>query len=286
MSTFRNLILQQKKEEKPCITAILELTNSTTTSFINSTYSSFNQTKWVKVNGELIDSPGVKRTLSAGIYEVEIKLNYNSYVLECVLSGTLYKSIDISNVDWSKWSSTEFLRFQGCINLKSIDLSSVNLFKIPNVTSLQSLFQKCTNLESIIWGDNWNCYRITNLSSLFLQCKLFKELDLSWFNISKNTITCPQMFEEMSNVTKIKLPKMKIDGREYKGHFLFESDKKLEEVDLSGITIINGAYEWFRYCNSLKTVKVIGCDDTTIGYVQSMLPEGTWTLTDGVFTKS
>ena len=130
--------------------------------------------------------------------------------------------IDLQGFDTSNMTSMENM-FMDCYNLTDIDLSS---FDTSNVTSMSNMFRRCrsltgtldlssfsserlTNTESmfygwsgseyalnvkeIIFGDEFTCSSVTNMSNMFCNCKQLKELDISHFNTAKVT-TMKNMF--------------------------------------------------------------------------------------------
>ena len=71
--------------------------------------------------------------------------------------------------------------FSGCLNLKTIDLSS---FNTQNITNMSSMFSDCKELKNIDLS-SFNTKNVTNMSSMFYYCKELKNIDLSSFNTQK-----------------------------------------------------------------------------------------------------
>ena len=54
---------------------------------------------------------------------------------------------------------------------------------------------------------------------------------------------------------------------------MFQNCKALTSLDLSGwdMTNVTRKSNMFKYCNKLKTIKMIGCNQTTIDKIKSAL---------------
>ena len=68
--------------------------------------------------------------------------------------------------------------FEGCIDLKELDLSH---FCTKNVKNMDSMFCGCSKLEKLNIS-NFNTEKVENMANLFNQCSSLKELDISAFN--------------------------------------------------------------------------------------------------------
>lgn len=68
--------------------------------------------------------------------------------------------------------------FLGCSSLKSVDLSSFDL--LQSVSMSQS-FKNCSALETVVLGETFNTYNVTNMRSLFENCPSLM-LDCSGWN--------------------------------------------------------------------------------------------------------
>ena len=74
---------------------------------------------------------------------------------------------------------------------------------------------------------------------------------------------------------------------------MFDNCRSLTTLDLSNFNTIKASYMYhmFYYCNSLTTVKVINCDESTknkiLTKLQTDLKSYTWTLgDDGIIRRS
>lgn len=291
MNIFRNLILQQKKTALPdgVVTGTFYSTDATVKVTLCNAYyttASYNQVEYIKVDGELLEKDNSYLAWPVGWHTVEIKYIYDKFDDEdygFFFSNTPYVTMDVSSLDVSKLYWFQGM-FRSMPNLVSIDLSNWGVPK--QVNAIRYMFQNCSSLKEIKYGKDWAEDVFADLTYTFQGCTSIKELDLSMLSYTDYR-NLNYSFTGMTSVKKINI------SGPYKLRFYedtFYDCPALEEVDLSGVTLVDGLSSYNSLfnsnCTSLKTVKVIGCDDTTVGYVQSMLPEGTWTLTDGVFTKS
>ena len=92
-------------------------------------------------------------------------------------------NIDTSNVIDMK------LMFNGCYNLKYVDLS---YFDTSKVTNMYGMFSGCINL-TYLDVSNFDTSKVTNMSDMFYGCNGLTSLNLSTFNTSKVT-TMSNMF--------------------------------------------------------------------------------------------
>ena len=58
--------------------------------------------------------------------------------------------------------------FQGCENIKSLDLSK---FDTSKVTDISSMFKNSMNLETIYLSSSFNTKNVKDMSSLFQGCE-------------------------------------------------------------------------------------------------------------------
>ena len=197
--------------------------------------------------------------------------------------GHFYAWVDNNYVKW--WSDANIIYlpvscqdlFKGCNNseFKSIDLSAFNAEK---VTSMQSMFEGCTNLTSITFPDDIDTSNVTNMSSMFKGCEMVTSLDLRGFTTS-NVTTFASMFEKMKAVTEIKLDYTKFTAADKLTSVdsMFRECEKLQKIDLRGfsdcpnLTTIN---KWFYNCFWMEYIDLsnfsTGTDsDTKLSDIQS-----------------
>ena len=81
-----------------------------------------------------------------GIYLIKLKLNFDFKNCYCMFEGCEnIKAIDLSSFKTKNVTNMSYI-FCGCHNLKSIDLTS---FDTKNVNNMSYMFRFCTNLEFV-----------------------------------------------------------------------------------------------------------------------------------------
>jgi len=121
------------------------------------------------------------------------------------LSCKKLKKINLDGVKFKNLKDISGL-FAYCESLKNIDLSFLknSQNKSLNLESINDLFNGCTNLEKINFGDNFDTSNVETMDNIFKECKSLNVLDLTRFNTSKVKSMCG-MFAE-SNIKELILP--------------------------------------------------------------------------------
>ena len=170
-----------------------------------------------------------------------------------------YESINLSKLDTSQ-VVTMNSTFAYCRSLTTLDLSNFNTGKVRDLTGL---FGGCWSLTSLDLS-HFDTSNVEYMQGLFTECHSLTSLDLSGFNTEKVL--------NMSN--------------------MFNDCPKLTSLDLSGFNTINvgGWTDMFLGCIRLTTVKVINCNSATqqkiLNRLKKDLPSYTWTLSNGIITRS
>jgi len=125
--------------------------------------------------------------------------------------------------------------------LQEIDLRGVDF---SDVVSMEEMFDNCTSLTSITFGDDVNTSAVTNMRSMFGVCPSLKSLDLSGF--------------DTSNVTDMGL--------------MFWYCSSLESLDISSFNTskVTSMYYMFDQCSSLKTLDLGSFDTSGVTNMESM----------------
>ncbi|MBE5812326.1 MAG: BspA family leucine-rich repeat surface protein [Clostridiales bacterium] len=148
----------------------------------------------------------------------------NSYVYgESLVLPIVGKLTDVSNM------------FKGCANLKEIDLSSCNGYKLENTASM---FEGCSKLEKVALPNDFGC-NLTDMSKMFYGCSSLTDLDLTVMNGSSTAsklTTTESMFEGCENIKVIDFGTFFID---YDGVLsnlsnMFKGCESLEELYITG----------------------------------------------------
>ncbi len=145
-------------------------------------------------------------------------------------------SLDVSSLDMSSIQDMGHM-FDGCIKVTSINLSGVNT---SNVTNMEYLFAGCSNLQSLDLS-SLDTRRVTTMSHLFERCRSLNALDVSPLNTSSVTdmdaMFAGCYFQNNGGTTG------------------------LQELDVNAfdMTNVTNTKEMFLNCGALKT---IFCDNT------------------------
>lgn len=192
--------------------------------------------------------------------------------------------------------------FSGCSSLTSIDLSGWN---VENVTEMGDLFYGCSNLKDLDLS-GWTPRSLTKISRMFLNCTSLESINLSGWNL-ENMTEIQYMFSGCTSLKTVdlsnwKTPKLSVLGRLINGCgnltyanlsgwdvsslyqidvYPFSGCVNLVTLDLSGWSLDNTIVDrrLFENCNSLKTVRMVGCSQTTVDKIKKVLPSGATVVT-------
>ncbi len=106
-----------------------------------------------------------------------------------------FESINISNAKFGNISNIENA-FRDMTNLKSIDISGINIDKLTNTSSM---FSGCSKLETIFCDKSWNTNSITNSDNMFNGCEKIIGGNGTTFDSSKLDKTYAQIDGGTSN---------------------------------------------------------------------------------------
>lgn len=192
--------------------------------------------------------------------------------------------------------------FSGCSSLTSIDLSGWN---VENVTEMGDLFYGCFNLKDLNLS-GWTPKSLTKIYRMFLNCTSLENINLSGWNL-ENMTEIQYMFSGCTSLKTVdlsnwKTPKLSVLGRLINGCgsltyanlsgwdvsslyqidvYPFSGCVNLVTLDLSGWNLDNTIVDrrLFENCNSLKTVRMVGCSQTTVDKIKKVLPSGATVVT-------
>ena len=192
--------------------------------------------------------------------------------------------------------------FSGCSSLTSIDLSGWN---VENVTEMGDLFYGCSNLKALDLS-GWTPRSLTKIYRMFLNCTSLENINLSGWNL-ENMTEIQYMFSGCTSLKTVdlsnwKTPKLSVLGRLINGCgsltyanlsgwdvsslyqidvYPFSGCVNLVTLDLSGWNLDNTIVDrrLFENCNSLKTVRMVGCSQTTVDKIKKVLPSGATVVT-------
>ena len=161
--------------------------------------------------------------------------------------------IDLSSLDISKVTNISGM-FAGCSSLKNLDFSS---FYSINVKYMQKIFCECTSLKSINLS-SFNSTNAKNMSAMFKGCSKLEILDLTNFNTS-NVNDMSDLFNKCHKLKEIKGINNFDTSHVINMENMFNECKILETIDLSNFDTYNvkTMKNMFNQCNKLKEIKGI-----------------------------
>ena len=184
-------------------------------------------------------------------------------------------SIDLSG--WNVENVTEMGDlFYGCSNLKALDLSG---WTPRSLTKIYRMFLNCTSLENINLS-GWNLENMTEIQYMFSGCTSLKTVDLSNWKTPKLSVL-GRLINGCGNLTYANLSGWDVSSLYQIDVYPFSGCVNLVTLDLSGWNLDNTIVDrrLFENCNSLKTVRMVGCSQTTVDKIKKVLPSGATVVT-------
>ena len=202
-------------------------------------------------------------------YQLKLNANLNNNFYSFTkntFTNLIFKDIDISNV------TNMYDMFYGCSVLTSLDISK---FDTSNVTNMGYMFSNCSSLTSLDVS-KFDTSNVTNMYGMFYYCSALTYLDVSKFNTS-NVTNMAHMFSSCSSLTSLNISKFDT-SKVTNMYGMFHGCSALTSLDLSTFDtskVTNIVY-MFRFCSALKTIRMVGCSQTTIDKIKAQLS------TDGI----
>lgn len=186
----------------------------------------------------------------------------------------------LTSVDLSGWN-VENVRmmtnlFKGCFNLKEINLSG---WVPKSLEEIYGMFSNCTSLESINLS-GWNLENMKQIQYMFTGCTNLKTVDLSNWKTPKLSVL-GRLITGCENLTYANLSGWDVSSLYQIDVYPFSGCVNLVTLDLSGWNLDNTIVDrrLFENCNSLKTVRMVGCSQTTVDKIKKVLPSGATIVT-------
>lgn len=186
----------------------------------------------------------------------------------------------LTSVDLSGWN-VENVRmmtnlFKGCFNLKEINLSG---WVPKSLEEIYGMFSNCTSLESINLS-GWNLENMKQIQYMFTGCTNLKTVDLSNWKTPKLSVL-GRLITGCENLTYANLSGWDVSSLYQIDVYPFSGCVNLVTLDLSGWNLDNTIVDrrLFENCNSLKTVRMAGCSQTTVDKIKKVLPSGATVVT-------
>ena len=180
-------------------------------------------------------------------------------------------TIDIAN--WDTSSVTNLSNsFYYCNKVTALDLSSWNT---SNVTGMTSMFESCTSLTSLDLS-GWDMTNVKNINHMFSYCSGLASLDLSSW-IPTMVSNMGNMFDGCSGLISLDLSGWGKLDKYCELSYMFRNCSSLTSLDISGWDISSIGWRYMKYvfngCKSLKTIRMVGCNSSTISKINSLLSD-------------
>ena len=159
--------------------------------------------------------------------------------------------------------------FNGCSSLTSLNLSTFNTSRI---TSMYALFQFCTSLSTITFGNNFDTSNVENMAGMFYACSSITSLNLSGFNTS-NVTTMLQMFQNCTSLSTITFGNNFDTSSVSVLDRMFYNCQSLQSLNLSTFdtSSANNIYFMFGYCRNLTSLDISNFDLSSVTELTYML---------------
>ncbi len=132
---------------------------------------------------------------------------------------------------------------------EEIDLSGLDP---SNVTNMEDMFQECSNLTNIVFGDNFDTSNVTNMHNMFTGCSVLQSVDFSKLDTS-NVTDMSYMFYNCDSLTTFNFDDLDTSSATDMS-YMFGYDYALTTVDMSkaDLSSLTNAGGMFYYCTSLS----------------------------------
>lgn len=216
---------------------------------------------------ELVDGPTFNAAIphTATNYARAVVFEYNSSVTSGTLLSTsnspvpIYGNLDIDGRTWRVSTSASMINanpycqemFNHIYYLNTIDFGDG--FNTLNVTNMKSMFQECRRLTSLNLS-YFNTANVSDMSYMFYECSGLTSLDLSNFN-TENVTDMSGMFGGCSSLTSLDLSNFNTANVEFMGD-MFILCSGLTSINLSNFNTANvtNMFQMFAECSSLTSL--------------------------------
>ncbi len=218
-------------------------------------------------------------TIMAYYYETETSGQYDFYIgsSDGVVyanpnsSYTFYSLTNLTDISGMEYFNTPnvtsmYYMFYRCNSLTTLDLSN---FDTSKVTSMNQMFSNCSSLTTLDLS-NWDTSKVTNMSSMFSYCSKLATLYLSHFDTSKVT-NMRTMFSGCSKLTTLDLSNFDTSNVTNMGSMFF-SCSSLITLDVSHFDTSNvtDMQSMFYNCSNLTTLDVSHFDTSKVTSMSDM----------------
>ena len=159
--------------------------------------------------------------------------------------------------------------FADCTNLISVDLSNFSYKKLKNVGYL---FNRCSNLETVIMPSDVKATSIQNCKNMFYGCSKLTSIDLSKFTFV-TTKDLSSFFSKCTSLETIIFPQDETATNVEDFSYMFSGCKNLTSINLNNIDFKNAKKlsNMFSECSSLTHVNLPTSEKANkVEYYQNM----------------
>lgn len=170
------------------------------------------------------------------------------------------KSVDFSNAGFAKATSLQGL-FNGCTDL--ISVGDVSSWSLSNVTTLEDTFKSCLVLREIDVS-TWDVSSVTSLKNTFSYCKALSVIDVSNWHTGELT-NVEYMFIHCESVKRLEPLYFNMSTCKYVAQ-CFDHCAKLEYCDVGNwdARVIRSVYNMWYGCELLTELDLSGFDTSNI----------------------
>ena len=163
------------------------------------------------------------------------------------------------------YNNTEQGMFAYCKSLISLDLSS---FDTRNVTNMKYMFENCSALESIVFGNNFDTSKVTTMYWMFRRCTKITSIAFgNNFNTAKVT-NMASMFSACTSLTSLDLSSFTLkEGVDISG--LFYGDSNMKSIDIRNCEFNNVTTSWDTFYYLVNNCNIIVKSDTERDFILS-----------------
>ena len=201
-----------------------------------------------------------------GVEEIELNLidtsattNMGAMFMDCIL----LKKIAFIGLDTSKVTTMGNQygggMFQGCTNLMSIEFGEN--FKTSKVANMGKMFQGCSNLQEIIGLEEFNTSKVKYMNNMFNGCSSLEYLDLSNWDTSE-VANIYSMFSGCTNLKRIDFNENINTSKVTNMSAMFRNCSSLTTLDLSKFDTsqVTDMARMFDGCSSLEYLNLSNWD--------------------------
>ena len=200
-----------------------------------------------------IDNIGIKNIFSSSANPFPDEI----YINQVLLTPVNYKynftnennSIELI---WNNNTNSSYKLFEGCSEIKEIDLSDFDTSEIENMAYM---FSGCTSLV-LLNLSNFNTSKVTSMGSMFYRCNKLFSLDLSHFNTSQ-VFSMRQMFDGCKLLTSLNLSNFNT-SKVLSMNLMFNGCSSLKILDVSKFNTskVTEMNSMFSACSSLISLNL------------------------------